>query len=129
MRRPSPFERSLLPSKFRYEFMFVIYLVSLLFNYRKKISRRILKPGDIRALALIGATKDPFLVGFHFTFIGLEFHTKFGKLVHGDIDILDRKIEHGEGRRLMIAFRINENVIPAIESQFQALLLLFDFNT
>src|ERR1043165_1048767 len=79
---------------------------SFLFQHRKNVSGRILKPGDRRAAVAVNSL----LVRFDFTFVLFKANAFPIQFIDGLVDVVDEKIENGEAGRRVIRFRIDEDV-------------------
>src|ERR1041384_6422969 len=79
---------------------------SFLFQHRKNVSGRILKPGDRRATVAVNSL----LVRFDFTFVLFKANAFPVQFIDGLVDVVDEKIENGEAGRRVIRFRIDEDV-------------------
>src|SRR5215207_5793294 len=92
----------------------------LLLDDRQDVARRVLEPGDRRALA----AEDAPLVLLE-ALVALEDHAALGQGVHGRLDVVDREVEDRVGRRDVVRLGVDHDLPVAGEPQVeQAVLLL-----
>ena len=73
---------------------------------------------------------DPFHIGLQIALvIMLKFDAALAQLVDRTIDIVHRKIQHGERRRNVIGLWINEDVIAAAQVQSKQAMVLRRFQS
>src|SRR6266699_5557443 len=81
----------------------------LLFKHRQYIAGWVFKPRDLRATA----ARNPLFVCHQVAFIvGFEMHTTPGQVVYSLLNVVDRKIQDGEGGWSMVLLGINQDVRP-----------------
>src|SRR6266581_2121712 len=86
-----------------------MYVSFLPFKYRQYIASRVFKPRDLRT----PAAENPLFVCDQVAFmVGLEMHTTPGQLVYSLLDVVDRKIQDGEGGWSMVLLGIHQDVRP-----------------
>src|SRR2546429_2378601 len=82
---------------------------------RQDVARRVLEPGDVGAAAGGDAARDPEMVGH--AGILLELDAFVLQILDGLIDVVHRKIENRERRRLVLLLRVDQDPVPDLQPQ------------